>query len=114
MMTRISDYLMSSPPSDADITGNIIPVADIEGRNAALRKEDYYYLRELWSVFRNNGVAYTAEFTDNSSLRNLIASYILPDLNQWKSDTYINEHTHMRAGLASYSFTGRIERGSTG
>ena len=109
MMTRISDYLLSAPPSDADITGNIIPVADIEGRDAALRKEDYYYLRELWSAFRNDGVAYTSAFTGNYSLRSLIASEILSYLNQWKSDTSINEHTHMRAGLASYSFTGSIE-----
>ena len=109
MMTSISDYLMSAPPSDADITGNIIPVADIEGRNAALRKEDYYYLRELWSVFRNDGVADTAAFTGNSSLRSLIADKILHYLNQWKSDTSVNEHTYMRAGLASYSFTGSIE-----
>ena len=57
-------------------------------------------------------MAYTAEFTGDSSLRSLIADQILFDLNRWKSDTSINEHTHMRAGLASYSFTGSIE--STG
>lgn len=108
MMMSVSDYLLSVPPSGEDITGDIIPVADIDGRSAALRKEDYYYLRELWSVFRNESSGLTTKFS-SYNFRSLISSTILYYLNQWKSDTSINEHTHMRAGLSSYSFTGDIQ-----
>ena len=107
MMTQISDYILAVPPSGEDITGNIIPVADIDGKDATLRKEDYYYLRELWSVYRNDNTAYTTAFSPYG-IRSLIASSILYYLNLWKSDTYITSHTHMKVGLPSYSFTGNI------
>ena len=58
MMERIADYRLAPPSSGEDISGEIIPVADIDGRVASLRKEDYYYLRELWSAFRNDSTAY--------------------------------------------------------
>lgn len=108
MMTSISDYLLSAPPSGEDITGDIIPVADVAGRSAALRKEDYYYLRELWSAFSNDGTGLTTQFS-SYSFRSLISSTILYYLNQWKSDTQMQSHTHMKAGLSSYSFTGTLQ-----
>lgn len=107
MMTQISDYILAVPPSGEDITGNIIPVADIDGKDATLRKEDYYYLRELWSVYRNDNTAYTTAFPQYG-IRGLIAGSILYYLNLWKSDTYMTSHTHMKVGLPSYSFTGNI------
>lgn len=106
MMEKIADYRLAPPPSDEDISGEIIPVADIDGRDAALRKEDYYYLRELWNVFRNESSADTTGFS-SFSFRNLISN-VLYYMNQWKSDSYMASHTHLKSGLASYSFTGDL------
>lgn len=110
MMEKIADYILAQPPDGEDISGNIIPVADVDGKDAALRKEDYYYLRELWSAFRNESSAYTTGFSA-SNFRSLISN-ILYYMNQWKSDSYITSHTHMKSGLSSYSFTGSLSSGS--
>lgn len=109
-MDKIADYIIARPPVGEDISGNIIPVADIGGRDAALRKEDFYYIREMWSAFRNEFSADTTEFS-SSHFRYLIDG-ILDYMNQWKSDSHITPHTHMKSTLPSYSFTGSVSSGS--
>lgn len=104
MMEKIADYILAPPPDGEDISGEIVPVADIGGRDAVLRKEDYYYLRELWSAFRNESSAYKYGFS--SAVFRMLIRNILYSMNQWKSDTGFGTHTHMKSGLASYSFTG--------
>ena len=112
MMTKISDYLISAPPSDTDITGNIIPVADIEGKDALLRKEDFYYLRELWNAYNNDIRQYNLDFGQSGASLLTLIGQIINTLNEDKSLTYMTPATHMKAGLASYAFTGSISTGS--
>lgn len=107
MMTRIEDYVLVPPPSETDITGEIIPVADIENRTPFLRQEDYYYIRELWNAYRNDSSLNRNNFLSSYNFRSLLSD-ILYYTNQWSNDTYINEHLHLRAGLGSYSFTGSL------
>lgn len=47
MMTRSSDYVYMTPDS-GDITGDIIPAADINGAAPTMRKENLYYLLEMF------------------------------------------------------------------
>jgi hypothetical protein len=107
MMTKIEDYVVLPPPSGTDITGNIIPVADVENRTPCLRKEDYYYIRELWNAYRNDSTLYKSDFFTSYNFRSLLSD-IFRYINSWREDSSINEHTHMRAGMASYSFTGSL------
>ncbi len=53
MMTTASDYRLYTPPSGVDIRGEILPVADVDGRTPTIRREDACYLNELACVFRN-------------------------------------------------------------
>lgn len=107
MMTKIEDYVVSPPPSGTDITGNIIPVADVENRTPCLRKEDYYYIRELWNAYRNDSSLYKSDFFTSYNFRSLLSD-ILRDTNSWREDSEIYYHTHMKAGMDSYSFTGNL------
>lgn len=54
MMTSASDYKLYTPPAGVDIRGEIVPVADIDGRIPTIRREDVCYLTELSCVFRNS------------------------------------------------------------
>ena len=103
MMTKIEDYVISPPPSDADIRGDIIPVADIENRTPCLRKEDYYYLRELYNVFQN-GEYWKDNFESDYSFQNLLHSIF--DL----SNIYVNQdfgiNWHLNEGMDASQFNG--------
>lgn len=106
MMTKIEDYVLNPPPSGTDITGNIIPMADIENRMPCLRNEDYYYIRELWDAYRNEGSRYNHDFSD-PDCRELLSD-ILQCTNSWREDIQIFPHTYIKAGMESYSFTGSL------
>lgn len=47
MLSHSSDYIYMTPPSD-DISGDIIPTSDIAGTPPLMRKEDIYYLLEMY------------------------------------------------------------------
>ena len=50
MLERI-DYYINVPPQDVSISGDILPVSDIDGKDHPLREEDAFYLHEfLWKI----------------------------------------------------------------
>lgn len=57
MMISASDYKLYTPPSGVDIRGEIVPVADLDGRMPTIRREDACYLGELARVFRNTATS---------------------------------------------------------
>lgn len=46
-MLERSDYYMNIPPQDVSISGDILPVSDINGKDHPLRAEDAFYLSEF-------------------------------------------------------------------
>lgn len=50
-MLERSDYYINVPPQDVSISGDILPVSDIDGKDHPLRAEDAFYLFEfLWRI----------------------------------------------------------------
>lgn len=50
-MLERSDYYINVPPQDVSISGDILPVSDIDGKDHPLRAEDAFYLHEfLWRI----------------------------------------------------------------
>lgn len=50
-MLERSDYYLNVPPQDVSISGDILPVSDIDGKDHPLRAEDAFYLYEfLWRI----------------------------------------------------------------
>ena len=76
MLTSKSDYTFVDFQGCTDIlTGDIIPVADIQGRDASLRKEDLYYLVEMLGE-RNRIIYGDSVLWSNVGYQQLYASAI--------------------------------------
>lgn len=52
MLTRYTDYRYMTP-SESRIKGKIIPVSDIANKPSTLRKEDLYYIHEMYAYYRH-------------------------------------------------------------
>ena len=52
MLTRYTDYRYMTP-AESRIKGKIIPVADIDNKPPTLRKEDLYYIHEMYAYYRH-------------------------------------------------------------
>lgn len=104
MMTKIEDYVISPPPSDVDIRGDIIPVADIENRTPCLRKEDYYYLRELYNLFQNDASSFKYNFESDNSFKGLLNNIFA--LSNISDNSSIGINWHLKEGMDASQFNG--------
>lgn len=100
MMTKKEDYRILPPPDDADVRGEIVPVADIDGRDAELREEDYYYIRELYYAFWNDTPSSANTFS-SVNFCSLISTCLL-NLRSTSSLFHNSYCVHMKAGLEPY------------
>ena len=113
-MLERSDYEIANPDASVDISGNIIPKADIDGKTPVLRAEDAYYILEwMWRV----GVYLNISWTDFSSKPTQVKSRASAVIRKIvdidanitagvKFNTYSGLMCFLTGSLSNYTFTG--------
>ena len=101
MLSQSSDYLYMTPASD-DIAGSIIPTSDIAGDPPAMRKEDIYYLLEMFYDMQRRTTSVTGTVEDRMNY------YKLHDIeyffSRWGSAADVAAHYDTLGGYNNVRF----------
>lgn len=90
MLTQTSDYHYIAPPS-ADIAGRIIPTNDIAGLRSSFRREDIYYLLEMYyDLMRKTSTMATPTF--DGKIRTSALSIVKNLFENWGSAAGVLEN----------------------
>ena len=113
-MLERSDYEIANPDASVDISGNIIPKADVDGKTPVLRAEDAYYILEwMWRIGVYLNVVWTDFSAKPTSVKSRASTVIrkIVDIDAnitagVKFNTYSGLMCFLTGSLSNYTFTG--------